>query len=133
MKTPLKIYRELLPVALNSRNNARAQYSKFKVGAAIIDSRNNIFSGCNVESSSFGLTVCAERNAVCSAICSGAVELKAILIVADTPEPVTPCGACRQFIYDHAPDITVITANLKGDFRSFKISSLLRYPFSFKK
>lgn len=133
MKTPVRIFRKLFPAALNARNNARATYSGFRVGSALIDADDNVYCGCNVESSSYGLTVCAEKNAICAAVCSGASEFKAIIIVADTPEPVSPCGACRQFIFDHAPDITVIMANVKGDSISVKISSLLKYPFSFKK
>ena len=90
--------KKLLAAALAARENAYAPYSKFKVGAAVETADGHIFTGCNVENASYGLTCCAERNAVFAAIGSGARSFKALCVVADTEEPVAPCGACRQVL-----------------------------------
>lgn len=82
--------------AWQTRAHAHAPYSQFFVGAAVSDTEGRIFTGCNVENLSFGLTICAERVAIASAIAAGARDLTAIVVVADTDTPVSPCGACRQ-------------------------------------
>jgi cytidine deaminase len=127
------IFDDLFLAAVEARENASAPYSNFKVGAAIITKNGVIYSGCNVESSSFGLTICAERNALFNAVSRGEREFEAILIVADTENPVSPCGACRQVIYDYAPDIKVIMTNLKKETAEEVITALLKYPFGLKK
>ena len=89
---------KLLAAAQAARDNAYAPYSKFKVGAAVETVDGEIFTGCNIENASYGLTCCAERNAVFAAVCSGVRRFKTLCVVADTDEPVAPCGACRQVL-----------------------------------
>jgi cytidine deaminase len=86
----------LLPAAWAVRDRAYAPYSKFHVGAALLGEDGVIYQGCNVENLSFGLTICAERNAVAQAIAAGCRKFTALVVVADTREPISPCGACRQ-------------------------------------
>lgn len=89
-------FTSLLPIAWEVRNRAYAPYSKFQVGAALLGTDGLIYRGCNVENLSFGLTICAERNAIAQAIAAGCRSFTALVVVADTREPVSPCGACRQ-------------------------------------
>lgn len=103
----------LIKAALNARGNAYAPYSEFKVGAALADKKGNIYLGTNVEASSYGLTVCAERNAVGAAVVAGAREFDSIVVASD--KGVSPCGACRQVIYDICGDIDVILVNEQGE------------------
>ena len=124
---------ELLATATDMRGRAYAPYSKFQVGAALRTTDGRVFTGCNVENTSYGLTVCAERNAIASAVAGGMQprELAALVVVADTPEPVTPCGACRQVIVEFlAEDGVVIGANLAGETRQWTAEELL--PGHFK-
>jgi cytidine deaminase len=105
----------LLRRAWEVRELAYAPYSHFAVGAALEDDQGRVFVGCNVENVSFGLTICAERAALCSALASGSRRFKRIAIVSDSAEPVSPCGACRQVLAEFAPDLPVITENRAGD------------------
>lgn len=89
-------WNHLTELAWKTREHAHAPYSHFLVGAATVDKEGRIFSGCNVENLSFGLTICAERVAIANAIAAGSRDLQAIVVVADTDIPVSPCGACRQ-------------------------------------
>ncbi len=132
MKITGKIFRSLFIRALEARENACAPYSKFKVGAAVITKNGAVYAGCNVESSSYGLTMCAERNALSAALCAGESEFTAVLITADTPVPVSPCGACRQLLFDYAPHLLVIMTNVEGKRLDANISELLKYPFGLK-
>jgi cytidine deaminase len=127
------IFDRLYSAAADAREKAHAHYSGFKVGASILAGSGKIYSGCNIESSSYGLSMCAERNALSIALCEGEIEFSAILIVADTPAPVSPCGACRQLLYDYAPEINVIMTNLKKESATEKIADLLKKPFGLKK
>lgn len=111
--------------AKSARERAYAPYSKFAVGAALLTAEGEVFTGCNVENLSFGLTICAERSAVFAAISSGRRAFVRIAICADSKEPVTPCGACRQVLAEFAPDIEVITANLGGEEYRARMSELL--------
>lgn len=120
--------KELLAAALAARENAYAPYSKFKVGAAVETADGHIFTGCNVENASYGLTCCAERNAVFAAISSGARSFKALCVVADTEEPVAPCGACRQVLAEF-PFEKIILANCKGLTKIMTVAELLPYGF----
>jgi cytidine deaminase len=119
----------LFSAAISVRENSCSAHSGFKVGAAVLTKKGNIYSGCNIESSSYGLTMCAERNALSNALCAGEREFEAILITAGTSEPVPPCGACRQLLYDYAPDLIVIMTNLEGKRLIENITELLKYPF----
>lgn len=121
---------ELLAEARRVRENAFAPYSHFKVGAAVLTRDGRVFPGCNVESSSYGLSMCAERNAISRAVADGAREVVAIAIVADTTIPCPPCGACRQLISDLGPDADVIMSNLAGQKRHEHISVLLPGAFT---
>ena len=119
---------ELLTEAMIVRNRAYTPYSRFAVGAAVEGESGRIYGGCNVENASYGLTICAERAAVFQAISAGETRLVRLLVVADTPEPVFPCGACRQVLREF--DIReIILCNLAGESRSMTLSELLPYGF----
>ena len=108
--------------------NAYANYSHFQVGAVVITKDERYFLGANVENASYGLTCCAERNAVFAAIGSGARSFKALCVVADTEEPVAPCGACRQVLAEF-PFEKIILANCKGLTKIMTVAELLPYGF----
>lgn len=107
------------------RERAYAPYSQFKVGAALIAADGRIFTGCNVENISFGLTMCAERVAIGHAIAEGVTDFIAIAIVADTALPVSPCGACRQVLAEFNPQLTVHLGTVEGARETFRLSELL--------
>jgi len=104
----------LLRAARKARLKAHAPYSQFQVGAALESKDRKVFIGCNVENLSYGLTICAERNAVFAAVAAGSRSFKRIVIVANSKEPVTPCGACRQVLVEFSENMEVISVNLKG-------------------
>jgi cytidine deaminase len=106
----------LLRSAKKVMKNAHAPYSKLRVGAAILLSNGKVFSGCNVENASFGMTNCAERTAIFSAVAElgPKIEIRAISVVNDQGVPCSPCGACRQVIYEFGPDATVFFPGAKG-------------------
>ena len=116
--------------AWRARENAYARYSHFAVGAALATSSGEIFAGCNVENVSFGLTICAERVAVSSAIAAGHREFDAIAVAAETEDPVVPCGACRQFLAEFNPSMRVYCIGRGGGSRTILLSDLLPSPFS---
>ena len=122
---------DLVAEATKARVHASAPFSKFKVGAALRTRGGKIFHGCNVENCTYGLTVCAERVALLSAIAAGEREFDAIAVVTQSDEPGTPCGPCRQLMWEYCGDIPVTIANLKGKRIEYKLSQLLPYPFSF--
>jgi cytidine deaminase len=121
----------LLAAALQARDNARPDYSLFAVGAALEDSEGRIWPGCNVESASYGLTICAERTALFTAIANGVRSFRRILVVAESKgEPTPPCGACRQVLYDFCgPELEVILQDLKGARKVFLLKQLLPEAF----
>ncbi len=121
----------LLNDATRIRSRAQARCSGFAVGASLIDAKGDLTSGVNVESSSYGLTICAERSALVSALTQAKRDFRAIAIVADTEEPTAPCGACRQLLHDYAPDLLVIMGNLKGKIRIARLEQLLPHAFGF--
>jgi cytidine deaminase len=120
----------LIAEAKRAREKAYAPYSNFKVGAAVLTSNGKIFSGCNIENSSYGLSICAERSAIFNAVSSGYRKFTKIAVVTDSEPPASPCGACRQVIFEFGDDIEVIMANLKGDIKIMKISELLKDGFN---
>jgi cytidine deaminase len=121
---------ELVKAAISAREQAYVPYSGFKVGAAVQGKSGRIYSGCNIENASYGLSNCAERTAIFKAISEGEQELIAIAVVADTPGPVSPCGACRQVMAEFGIRNILLT-NLNGKQRTVTIEELL--PFSFTK
>ena len=121
---------ELLAKAVEAREYSYSPYSNFKVGAALITKAGKIYTGCNVENASFGLTICAERTAIFKAISEGEREFEALAVVADVEGVVSPCGACRQIIHEFLRDAQIITGNIKGDYKIFTPDELLPFPFS---
>lgn len=121
----------LIAEATAARENAAAAFSKFKVGAALRARSGKIYRGCNIENCSYGLTVCAERVALFTAIAAGEREFDAIVVVTQSDEPSTPCGACRQLMWEYCGDIDVTLANLAGKTTHYKLSSLFPQPFAF--
>jgi cytidine deaminase len=118
-------FEKLIDAALSVRKNAFAPYSHFAVGAALLDSEGTIHTGCNVENISFGLTICAERGAAMTAVAFGQRDFAALAIVADSDVPLSPCGACRQFLAEFAPDLPIVSANLRGDRVELSLTQLL--------
>jgi cytidine deaminase len=117
----------LLEAARDVRDKAYAPYSDFRVGAAVLGDDGRTYVGVNVENASYGLTVCAERNAVAAAIVGGARRIEAVAIAADRPSP--PCGACRQVVAELGPRATVIWEDGVGGYVSRSISDLLPDAF----
>lgn len=123
---------QLVKKAIDARKKAYAPYSKFKVGAALEATNGKIYTGCNVENSSYGLTVCAERVALFKAVSEGVKKFKRIALVAETKSPCPPCGVCRQALYEFAPNLEVVMANTRGKTKVLKLGALLAHPFSLK-
>lgn len=123
---------ELINAAADVRERAYAPYSNFKVGAAVETDEGNIYTGCNVESASYGLTVCAERVAIWKGISRGETKFNRIAVVVDTEELTPPCGVCRQIIWEFCGDVPVILANLHGRVETVKMSELLPRAFDSK-
>jgi cytidine deaminase len=120
---------KLLEAALAARENAHAPFSKFKVGAAIEDDSGRIFTGCNVENATYGLTVCAERVAVFKAISEGARNFKRIAVAADTDVLTPPCGACRQILWEFCGDAELTLVNLHGKTETLRLREIFPRPF----
>ncbi|MDB6174688.1 MAG: cytidine deaminase [Chthoniobacteraceae bacterium] len=119
---------QLFELAWEVRQNAYAPYSNFRVGAALLTKDGKVFTGCNVENLSFGLTICAERAAVTAAIAAGYAEFVSIAIVSESVSPVSPCGACRQVLSEFVPaneDMEVRSANPAGDIFESTLNALL--------
>src|SRR5215207_1639331 len=124
--------KELVEAAIEVRTRAYAPYSNFKVGAAVRTKNGKIYTGCNVESASYGLTVCAERVAIWKAVSEGEKEFEEVAVVADTEELTPPCGVCRQIIWEFGGDIPVILANLNGKTEVVQMKDLLPRAFDTK-
>jgi cytidine deaminase len=121
---------KLLKAAKRAVKNAHAPYSKFRVGAAILLSNGKIFSGCNVENASYGMTNCAERTAIFSAVaaCGPNIEIQAVAVANDQGVPSSPCGACRQVIYEFGPEATILFPGERR-LRQARITELLPEGF----
>ncbi|HXN98245.1 MAG TPA: cytidine deaminase [Candidatus Acidoferrales bacterium] len=119
----------LVLAAKQARENAHAPFSDFRVGAAVRAKSGRIYTGCNVESASYGLTCCAERTAIFKAVSEGERGFEAIAVVTDTDVLTPPCGACRQIIWEFCGDVPVILANLKGKVELESAAKLLPRPF----
>lgn len=121
----------LYKVANDSKNKAYAPYSNFKVGAALLSRSGEIFSGCNIENASYSLTCCAERVAIFKAVSSGVVDFKAFLVTSNTPEPISPCGACRQVMSEFFNEsVLIVLTNNKQHKIELSINDLLPYSFN---
>lgn len=123
---------KLIEAATAVRENAYAPFSNFRVGSALETDDGEVIAGCNVESASYGLTVCAERVAIWKAISQGKRKIRHIAVVADTEELTPPCGVCRQIIWEFGGDIPVILANLQGKVETVQMKDLLPRAFDTK-
>ena len=119
---------QLVTQAIDVAKRAYAPYSRFHVGAVLVGEDGRIFTGCNVENISYGLTICAERNAVFAAVAAGCRNFEKIVITADTEVPASPCGACRQVLAEFNPDLEVVLSNFHGLTQTFRLSELLPRP-----
>lgn len=124
--------KELIDAATKVRENTYAPYSEFRVGSALETEDGEVIVGCNVESASYGLTVCAECVVIWNAISQGKRKLKKISVVADTEDLTPPCGVCRQIIWEFGGDVPVVMANLKGKTETIQMSELLPRAFDTK-
>jgi cytidine deaminase len=122
----------LADAARRASAHAHCPYSRFRVGAAVLTGGGAIASGCNVENASYGLTVCAERNAVSRAVADGAHSVDAVVVYTPTPEPVTPCGACRQVIAEFGRDATIRCICDGPAVLEFSLADLLPQAFAFR-
>jgi cytidine deaminase len=119
----------LVAAATEAREKAFAPFSKFRVGAALEAEDGTVVPGCNVESASYGLTMCAERVAIFRGVADGFRCFKRVAVVTDTDTPTPPCGACRQLLWEFAPDAEVVLANLKGDVVKWTVKELIPGAF----
>ncbi|MDD2432145.1 MAG: cytidine deaminase [Clostridia bacterium] len=124
---------ELIKAAKQVRKNAYAPYSCFQVGAALRGSNGQIYTGCNVENASYGLSVCAERVAVFKAVSEGVTSFQALVLVMDQKELVSPCGACRQVLAEFSLKMPVFMVNLREKIVQTSVEKLLPASFVFKK
>lgn len=120
---------ELVKLAFQAQNNAIAPYSQFPVGAALLTKSGRVFSGSNIESSSYGLSMCAERVALFKALSDGETEFTAIAIGTHSQGLCPPCGACRQLLWEYAPQIQVAIANQSNSYQVFQLNDLFPEPF----
>ena len=123
---------ELIDAAREVRNLAFAPYSNFQVGSAVEADDGTVYTGCNVESATYGLTMCAERVAIWKGVSEGAKKFGRIAVIADTEELTPPCGACRQVIWEFCGNVPVILSNLKGKTETIQMSELLPRAFDSK-
>lgn len=123
-------YDKLIEAARKAKKNSYSPYSRYRVGSAVLTTDGKIYTGCNIENSSFSLTICAERTALFKAVSDGKKKFKAIVVSSDNEEFAFPCGACRQVISELAGDVDIILTNGKKNLKKFKTSDLLPYPFT---
>ncbi len=127
-----EIHHRLLEAACEARLRSHSPYSGFRVGAALLASDGSIHLGTNVENASLGLSICAERAAVCRAVADGVREFSAVAICADGSDPTAPCGACRQFLLEFGRDLTVLICGDQGpagEVRQFVLTDLIPHAF----
>ena len=125
----MSILDSLTAAALAARENAHAPYSHFRVGAALEDSTGRVYTGCNVENATYGLTICAERVAVFKAMSEGARSFRRIAIAADTDALTPPCGACRQILWEFCGDVEILLVNLHGKTEIIQLKELFPRAF----
>lgn len=127
-------YENLVKLANDIKQNAYAPYSNFHVGAAVIGDSGKVYTGVNIENSSYGATICAERVAVCKAISEGEKSIEAIAIASDSEEYTFPCGICRQVISEFAgKNLVILCSNNKGEYKVYSLNDFLPNSFVFKK
>jgi cytidine deaminase len=126
---PMKDQQQLIDAAKSARERAFAPYSNFQVGSAVETAEGMIFTGCNIESATYGLTMCAERVAIWKAVSDGETSFTRVAVVVDTEELTPPCGSCRQIIWEFCGDIPVTMANLHGKIETIQMSELLPKAF----
>jgi cytidine deaminase len=125
--------KELLQAARKARRRAYAPYSRFSVGAAVLGGNGKVYSGCNVENASFGLTCCAERSAIFAMVAAGETRLREVLVIGGSDEPLPPCGACRQVIAEFAaPGAKVHMCDRRGGCRTATVAELVPFIFRLK-
>jgi len=122
-------FESLIEAAKHARSQSVAPFSNFLVGAAVRAANGKVYTGCNIESASYGLTVCAERIAIWKALSEGERQFTELAIVADTETLTPPCGTCRQIIWEFARNATIVFANLNGASDKFRIVDLLPRAF----
>lgn len=125
-------YKPLAKRAASARKHSLSPYSHFRVGAALLTKSGKIYTGCNIEISSFALTICGERTALFKAVSEGERRFRAIAVATDEDNFTSPCGACRQVIMDLAGDIDFVMSKKNGDIKILKMSELFPYPFGAK-
>lgn len=125
--------RELMLEAEKARSRAYAPYSKFRVGAALLTASGRVIRGCNVENASFGLSICAERNAVWKAVSEGENEFVAVAVTARAGRGASPCGACRQVLHEFSPRMWVYWRDARGRIIRRRLEALLDAPFDLRK
>lgn len=133
MGTSKQVQAELIAAAKRAKHKAYAVYSNFRVGAALLTDDGEIFEGCNVENSSYGLTICAERSAVFQAVAQGKTDFRSIAIASDDPGFITPCGACRQVLAEFAPRLEIILTTATGQKKITSLAKLFPIPPDLKK
>ncbi|MFP7230811.1 cytidine deaminase [Bacillus subtilis] len=122
---------ELITEALKARDMAYVPYSKFQVGAALLTKDGKVYRGCNIENAAYSMCNCAERTALFKAVSEGDTEFQMLAVAADTPGPVSPCGACRQVISELCTkDVIVVLTNLQGQIKEMTVEELLPGAFS---
>ncbi|WP_010249073.1 cytidine deaminase [Acetivibrio cellulolyticus] len=127
-------YENLVKLANDIKKNAYAPYSNFHVGAALIGNSGKVYTGVNIENSSYGATICAERTAICKAISEGEKSIKAIAIASDSEDYTFPCGICRQVILEFADkDLVILCSNNNGKYKVFSLNDFLPNAFVFEK
>ena len=122
---------ELIRAAFKARSFAYTPYSHFKVGAALLAKNGMVYTGCNIENAAYGVTICAERTAACKAVSEGRRDFVRIAVYGDGEHYCYPCGACRQFLAEFAPDMEVLSAMGGGRYVSNRLSELMPYTFNY--
>lgn len=123
---------ELVQMALAAREQAYAPYSNFRVGAALLCSDGNVYTGCNIENASYPCGICAERTAAAKAISEGHTAFEALAVVGSSQKICTPCGLCRQFLFEFAPGLKVLCAAADSSYKVYCLSDLLKGAFGGK-
>jgi cytidine deaminase len=121
---------KLVRRAMDAKEMAYAPYSGFRVGAALLTKNGSVYLGCNVENGSYGLSICAERVAIGNALSVGESEFETLVVATDSEDFISPCGACRQVIWEFAKELRILLANVKGEVETTNIRTLFPSPFT---